>query len=113
MTTVLVTPAAVEDLDRLISMLSLPTDTLARFRRSVRSLERFPLIGAPLQGRWADFRFVLGPWRWMLVVYMYDPTLDGVAIVTVQDARSGSAATGVLNVSTQPTAAPSAHGAEA
>lgn len=93
-TTVLVTPTAVEDLDRLISMHSLPTDTLARFRRSVGSLEQFPLIGAPLQGRWADFRFVLGPWRWMLVVYLYDPTLDRVGIVTIQDARSESAATG-------------------
>ena len=94
MTTVLVTPTAVEDLARLISTHSLPTDTRARFRRSIGSLERFPRIGASLHGRWAHFRFVLGPWRWMLVVYLYDPTLDGVAIVTVQDARSGSSATG-------------------
>lgn len=94
MTTVLVTPTAIEDLARIISTHSLPTDTRARFRRSISSLERFPMIGAALQGRWADFRFVLGPWRWMLVVYLYDPTLDRVAIVTIQDARSGSAATG-------------------
>ena len=93
MATVVVTPTAVEDLTRLIRTHSLPQDTVDRFRRSVEPLELFPLIGAVLQGRWAPFRFVLGPWRWMLVVYVYDGSLDRVAIVTVQDARSSVAAT--------------------
>jgi hypothetical protein len=56
-------------------------------------LSRFPLLGAPLTGRWAPFRFVIGPWRWMLIVYWYDELIDGVFVVTIQDARSSSAAT--------------------
>jgi hypothetical protein len=91
--TVIVTPTAIADLDRLIASHSLPTDTVERYKRSVSVLEHFPQIGAPLHGRWAPYRFVLGPWRWMLVVYIYDPGTDRVAIVTIQDARSGGAAT--------------------
>lgn len=81
------------DLDRLIQTHSLPANTRDRFRRSVQPVERFPLIGASLEGRWAPYRFVLGPWRWMLVVYTYDEGADRVAIVTVQDTRSARAAT--------------------
>ncbi len=80
--------AAVEDLDRLIHSHSLPGDTRARVRSSVRPLERFPLLGAKLEGRWSDLRFVLGPWRWMVVVYVYLDTEDRVVIVTIQDGRS-------------------------
>ena len=89
MATVVVTPTAEADLARLISTHSLPPDTRTRFQRSVESLARFPLIGAPLHGRWSNYRFLLGPWRWMIVVYVYDETTDRVAIVTIQDARSG------------------------
>ena len=93
MATVIVTPTAIADLDRLITTHTLPADSVARFKRSVSVLQRFPQIGAPLHGRWAPFRFVLGPWRWMLIVYIYDVGTDRVAIVTIQDARSGEAAT--------------------
>ena len=93
MATVVVTPTAASDLARLIATHSLPTDTIARFKRSVAPLARFPLIGAPLHGRWTDYRFVLGPWRWMLVVYVNDETVNRVAIVTIQDARASQAAT--------------------
>jgi hypothetical protein len=95
MATVVVSPAGASDLARLIATHSLPADTIARFSRSVRALERFPLLGAALHGRWARYRFVLGPWRWMLVVYLYDEAIDQVAIVTVQDGRSSEAATAV------------------
>ena len=44
-------------------------------------------------GRWSRYRFVLGPWRWLIIVYVYDPDSEVVAIVTVQDGRSGAAAT--------------------
>jgi plasmid stabilization system protein ParE len=91
--TVVVTPTAASDHDRLITTHSLPEDTVARFKRSVESLARFPMLGAPLHGRWTDYRFVLGPWRWMLVVYVYDETRDRVAIVTIQDSRNSRAAT--------------------
>lgn len=93
MATVVVTPTAVTDLAWLITTHSLPPDTRARFRRSVESLAQFPLIGAPLHGRWAGYRFPLGPWRWMIVVYTFDELTERVEIVTIQDARSGRAPT--------------------
>jgi plasmid stabilization system protein ParE len=91
--TVVVTPTALADLDNLIRTLSLPSDTRDRLKRSLRPLTRFPRLGAPLEGRWSDFRFVLGPWRWMLIVYVFDEATDRVAIVTIQDARSAPSAT--------------------
>ncbi len=85
--------AAVEDLDGLIRTHSLPADTRARVVRSLRALERFPLMGPELGGRWAGFRFLLGPWRWLLLVYIFIESEDRVVVVTVQDARSSAAAT--------------------
>jgi hypothetical protein len=85
--------AAVEDLDGLIRTHTLPGDTRARVARSLRSLERFPLMGGALSGRWEGFRFLLGPWRWLLLVYVFIESEDRVVVVTIQDARSSSAAT--------------------
>ncbi len=85
--------AAVEDLDALIGTHSLPCDTHARVARSLHGLERFPLMGPALSGRWEGFRFLLGPWRWLLFVYAFMETEDRVVIVTIQDARSSTAAT--------------------
>jgi plasmid stabilization system protein ParE len=93
MATVVVTPTAAADLTRLLATHSLPADTIVRFKRSVAALATFPLLGAQLHGRWTGYRFVLGPWRWMLVVYDYDETMDRVAIVTIQDSRASQAAT--------------------
>jgi hypothetical protein len=87
-TSVELAATAVEDLDALILTHTLPTDTRSRVARSLRSLERFPLMGPPLTGRWEGFRFLLGPWRWMLLVYVLDEPEDRVVIVTIQDARS-------------------------
>jgi mRNA-degrading endonuclease RelE of RelBE toxin-antitoxin system len=92
-TSVVVTPSALDDLDRLILTLSLPSNTRERVGSSLTALLQFPLLGAPLQGRWASFRFILGPWRWMLLVYDYDEERDRVAVVTIHDARSSHAAT--------------------
>ena len=88
MATVVVTPTARRNLEELIETLSLPPSTTQRFQASLEPLSRFPHFGAPLEGRWSQFRFVLGPWRWMLIVYRSDDQLDRVAIVTVRDARS-------------------------
>jgi hypothetical protein len=85
--------AAVEDLDALIRSHNLPPDTRARVARSLRPLERFPLIGPALRGRWEGFRFLLGPWRWLLLVYVYLEAEDRVVVVTIQDARSAASAT--------------------
>jgi hypothetical protein len=84
--------AAVEDLDVLIHTHSLPGDTRVRVARSLRSLERFPRMGATLGGRWEGFRFVLGPWRWLLLVYVYLEVEDRVVVVTIQDGRASSGA---------------------
>lgn len=88
MTSVELSVSAVEDLDALITSHSLPDGTRARVARSLRPLARFPLLGPELGGRWSGFRFVLGPWRWMLVVYVYLADEDRVVVVTVQDGRS-------------------------
>jgi hypothetical protein len=85
--------AAVEDLERLIAVLSLPSDTRERVRQSLAPLKEFPRLGPELTGRWSGMRFLLGPWRWMLLVCEYDDTADRVVILTIQDARSSAAAT--------------------
>ena len=85
--------AAVEDLEILIRTHSLPADTRARVARSLRPLQRYPPMGPALSGRWEGFRFLLGPWRWMLLVYVLLEDEDRVVVVTVQDGRSSAAAT--------------------
>jgi len=82
--------AAVEDLERLIRSHSLPSDTNERVKRSITALERFPLMGASLDGRWSDFRFLLGPWRWMILVYVVLDDDQRVVVVTIQDGRSST-----------------------
>jgi len=84
---------AVARLDRMIVTHSLPADTRDRVRRSLRVLEEFPRIGRQLDGQWEGLRVVLGPWRWMLIVYLYEEVGGLVQIVTIQDARSSTAVT--------------------
>lgn len=88
------TRAAAEDIARLTVTHSLPPDTNERIKRSLRPLEQFPQLGTALAGeRWAGFRFVLGPWRWMVIVYETHEDPARVVIVTVQDGRSSQSAT--------------------
>jgi hypothetical protein len=56
-----VTRAAVEDLNRLIAVLTLPADTRTRVKTSLESLARFQRLGLELTGRWQGLRFILGP----------------------------------------------------
>ena len=84
---------AIHNLDQLIATHSLPVDTRERVRRSLQPLTAFPELGRETPGRWAGHRVVLGPWRWMLLVYRSDPEHDRVVVVTIQDARTSSAAT--------------------
>lgn len=88
-----ITRAAVEDLDRLVATLSLPADTRQRVRASLGPLSEFPRLGFELAGRWEGLRIVLGPWRWMLLIYEYHEADTRVVVLTIQDARSSSAAT--------------------
>jgi plasmid stabilization system protein ParE len=92
-TRVEVARAALEDLTRLTAVLSLPNDTGERVRAALEPLADFPRLGPELSGRWRGTRFVLGPWRWMLIVYEYDEDADRVVVLTIQDSRSSSAAT--------------------
>ena len=94
MARVVVSAAAAEDIARLKITHRLPADTNERMKNSVRSLGRFPRLGTLLDaGGWEGFRFVLGPWRWMVIIYDYVEDEDLVVIATVQDGRSSSAAT--------------------
>ena len=88
MATVVVSRRAVDDLARLIRTHSLPWDTRDRVRSCIEPLAEFPLLGPALLGRWEGMRFILGPWRWMLVVYRYDEGAGEVIILTITDARS-------------------------
>lgn len=94
MALVVVTEAARADLRTMIVTHSLPASTTERVRAALEPLADVPQIGPPLEGRWHGFRFVLGPWPWMLLIYLWDEGADVVAVVTVQDARSATAATG-------------------
>jgi hypothetical protein len=85
--------AAIEDLDRMIVTHSLPADTRARVRRSLGKLERFPSIGRRLDEQWGGLRFIVGPWRWLLIVYAYEEPAGRVLVVAFEDARSSSAVT--------------------
>lgn len=84
---------AVDNLQQLITTHSLPPDTRERVRTVLQPLATFPNLGRELGGQWGEHRVILGPWRWMLLVYRIDTTGDRVVVVTVQDARSSSAAT--------------------
>jgi plasmid stabilization system protein ParE len=92
-TRVVVAESARADLNALVLSHSLPVSTRARVRTSLRPLATFPLLGPALTGRWHGFRFILGPWPWILLVYVYDGAADQVSVVTVQDSRSARAAT--------------------
>ena len=90
---VIVTPRAVADLHDLSHALGLPEATLPRVRRSLRILEAFPLAGRALAGRWHGLRFLIGPWPWMILLYLHDVDDDAIYVVAVHDGRSSTAAT--------------------
>jgi hypothetical protein len=93
MATVIVAPSGIADLDRLIATHGLPASTRDRVKLVLGTLTDFPRLGPKLTGAWDGFRFLLGPWPWMLLVYAYDEASDEVFVVTIQDARSATSAT--------------------
>lgn len=94
MARVVVTPRALQDLRELTEALGLPPSTPSRVQRSLRILERFPTAGRALTGRWEGTRFLIGPWPWMILVYIHDEPDGAVYIVSIHDGRSSSSATG-------------------
>ena len=93
MAKVVVAQRARTDLAELILTRSLPADAVSRVRASIEPLASFPQIGKLLTGRWRGFRLILGPWPWMLIVYLYDEPTTTVAILAIHDAREASSAT--------------------
>ena len=94
MAQVVVAPSARAGLERLIKTHTLPPTTKARVKRSLDRLGRFPLLGREIdQGRWSGYRFILGPWRWLVILYRYDEESDTVMVASFEDGRSSSAAT--------------------
>jgi plasmid stabilization system protein ParE len=91
--TVVVARRAKADLAELIKTHSLPENTRDRVRASIDPLASFPQIGKRLTGRWRGFRMILGPWAWMLVVYVLDGATGTVTVVAIHDARAMSSAT--------------------
>jgi hypothetical protein len=79
-------------LDRLILSHSLPSDTRERVKASLRPLERFPRLGPEIAqlADGAELRFVLGPWPWLVIVYLYDPDDDRAIVVSTEDGRSAT-----------------------
>jgi hypothetical protein len=90
-TLVQLTATAVGHLDELIVTHSLPSDTRARLRRSLAILTDSPSVGSRLPEPHDDLRFLLGPWRWLLVVYRYDRATDTVLVLALEDVRSNAA----------------------
>lgn len=80
------------DLKDLITTHSLPDDTPRRLR-PLWILRDFPAIGRELGGRWQGYRFPLGPWRWMVVVYRFDQENDAAIVLRIYDGRSGTSPT--------------------
>lgn len=83
-----VAESAAEHLAHLIAVLLLPEDTRARVRTRIETLAEFPDIGVPLpNAAHPDLRFIVGPWRWMLIVYQVDRALDVITVIAIEDAR--------------------------
>lgn len=92
MARVVIAPSARDDLERLIGTHSLPLDTTARVKRSLVRLERFPHLGRAIEhGRWTGYRFILGPWRWLIILYKYDEERDVVMVALFEDGRMATA----------------------
>ena len=93
MARVVVAPTARDSLERLILTHSLPPTTKTRVTRSLNRLGRFPLLGRAIEeGRWSGYRFILGPWRWLVILYKYEEQSDTVMVASFEDGRSSTGA---------------------
>lgn len=87
-----VTRRARDELRALIESRQLPADTRQRVARSLLTLEEFPRAGKRLSGVWRDCRALIGPWGWLIVVYLYIDAEDRVVVIAFHDARTSDAA---------------------
>ena len=79
---------AVEDLERLMATHLLPADTKQRLTSSLRPLARFPRLGVEIGERRPSYRFLIGPWPWLVVIYGYIEQEDRVVVLSIEDGRS-------------------------
>jgi hypothetical protein len=86
-----VTRQARDELRSLIETRQLPADTRVRLSRSLLILEEFPRAGKQLAGAWRDCRALIGPWGWLIVVYMDIEPEDRVVVIAFHDARTSDA----------------------
>lgn len=87
-----VTRQARDELWGLIESRQLPADTRDRVARSLLTLEEFPRAGKQLSGVWRDCRALVGPWGWLIVVYIYIESEGRVVVIAFHDARTSDAA---------------------
>ena len=81
-----------DELPELIETRQLPVDTRERVSRTLLALEVFPRASIHLSGVWRDCRALIGPWGWLIVVYMYIEAEDRVVVIAFHDARTSDAA---------------------
>jgi hypothetical protein len=79
--------------DQLILSHSLPRDTRLRIELSTRVLKRFPRFGPELSrlADGAELRFLIGPWPWLVIVYLYIASENRAVVVSIEDGRAASA----------------------
>lgn len=87
-----VTRQARGELRELIKTRELPADTRERVSRTLLTLKEFPRAGKQLSGVWRDCRALIGPWDWLIVVYMYVEADNKVVVIAFHDARTSDAA---------------------
>jgi plasmid stabilization system protein ParE len=81
---------ALADLDRLVVTHHLPAHTRERIESSARPLRRFPRFGPEIRTLpdGAELRFLIGPWPWLVIVYLYLASDDRAAAVAIEDGRA-------------------------
>jgi plasmid stabilization system protein ParE len=87
---------ALSGLDRLVLSHSLPADTRERIEASARPLDRFPRLGPELHTLpdGAELRFLIGPWPWLVVIYVHIERENRIVLVSVEDGRAAGGTIG-------------------
>lgn len=62
-------PEALEQLRRMIEDRAPVPDAYLRVKNSVALLRDFPRAGVPLEDELTGLQSILGPWRWMRIIY--------------------------------------------
>lgn len=85
--------SALVSLERLRLTHSLPRDTRDRIEASSRRLSLFPRLGPELRilDDGAELRFLIGPWPWLVIVYLYIEAESRDAVISIEDGRAATA----------------------